>query len=112
MQAEQTPFADAANRRVATRDVVTYLFVSGLLILIIVMLAITPNPQWMRGAPGESAVGVRHPVEARDSQASLHQLASVPLNAGQIKHIVQTRRRHADRAFFQRGDNEVQTGSM
>eukprot|EP00285_Hemiselmis_virescens_P015375 CAMPEP_0173392018 /NCGR_PEP_ID=MMETSP1356-20130122/18713_1 /TAXON_ID=77927 ORGANISM="Hemiselmis virescens, Strain PCC157" /NCGR_SAMPLE_ID=MMETSP1356 /ASSEMBLY_ACC=CAM_ASM_000847 /LENGTH=109 /DNA_ID=CAMNT_0014349727 /DNA_START=217 /DNA_END=543 /DNA_ORIENTATION=- len=108
---EDQPLAGAGSRRStlrnSTRDVVTYFFVSGLLILIIVMLAITPNPQWMQGVPGESAVGVRHPVQARDSYDT-HQLASVPLNAGQIQHIVEARRKH--RAFFQRGDHEVRTG--
>jgi len=73
-------------------SILAYGFVAGLLILIIVMLAITPDPAWMQGDPNESAVGALHPYEVHDGR--LHQLASVPsvgLNQRQVEHIQQVR---------------------
>jgi hypothetical protein len=75
-------------------SILAYGFVAGLLILIIVMLAITPDPAWMQGDPNESAVGALHPYEVHDGR--LHQLASVPsagLSQRQVEHIQQVRLR-------------------
>jgi hypothetical protein len=76
------------------RQALAYAFVSVLLVLVIVMLAITPNPAWMEGAPNESAVGAAHPIIIHQSnstetlKAKQLQLASVPLNPGQIRAIM------------------------
>ena len=75
------------------RQALSYAFVGGLLVLVIVMLAITPNPAWMEGAPNESPVGVSQPLAAFNSTHSAKaakqlQLASVPLNPGQIRAIM------------------------
>lgn len=70
----------------------SYFFVVGLLIFLICILAYTPTPAWMQGPPGESAVGVPHAFNTSSLKSSAGkklQLASVPLNAGQIKAIVQ-----------------------
>jgi hypothetical protein len=83
------------------RQALAYAFVSVLLVLVIVMLAITPNPAWMEGAPNESAVGVSHPLaqfaqsnSTENSKAKQLQLASVPLNPGQIRAIMSVRVLH------------------
>lgn len=90
--------ADEFRERVKGRRVITdflvYGFVAGLLILIIVMLAITPNPAWMSGDPDESAVGALHPYEVQ--RGRIHQLVQVPagsLNQDQVKHITEVQPR-------------------
>lgn len=88
-----------------------YGFVAGLMILIIVMLAITPDPAWMQGEPDESAVGAPHPYEVRDGR--MHQLASMPavgLKQRQVEHITQMRGKHR-KTFYEQGDTTIHTGA-
>mmetsp|Transcript_34448 Transcript_34448/g.84740 ORF Transcript_34448/g.84740 Transcript_34448/m.84740 type:complete len:132 (+) Transcript_34448:34-429(+) len=95
--------------RDAVKTAATYLFVGGLMIFLICVLAYTPSPAWMHAQTGDpgalggnsSALAVRGVRQA--------QLANIPLNAGQIKAIVTARKKHG--VFYNEGDRMMPTNT-
>mmetsp|Transcript_42382 Transcript_42382/g.85246 ORF Transcript_42382/g.85246 Transcript_42382/m.85246 type:complete len:112 (-) Transcript_42382:246-581(-) len=110
--------------KVDLSTVFTYAFVGGLLIMLIIVIATTPNPTWMDEDDPYTLSGDKSDEEAlRGHQHEEHHSAELalrrekmhmPLSSNQLRAVVQARRkaqhlRH--KPFFQQGDRVMNTGA-
>mmetsp|Transcript_24498 Transcript_24498/g.58341 ORF Transcript_24498/g.58341 Transcript_24498/m.58341 type:complete len:113 (+) Transcript_24498:130-468(+) len=102
-----------------------YAFVGTLLVLLIVVIATTPNPTWMDEkdpytlsgdkSDAESLMGHQHHEDHHSTDLALKRDAMhMPLSSSQLRTVAEARRkasRSRHTPFFQQGDKVIHTGA-